>query len=566
MLAARLAIAEEMTAPGPRRTKNPRDVLALPPLLPRRKSCRIARTVSEDPPLPEMIFPDAVNNFLADGLNLESLDSVIAFHARMCNTEGCNGPCNHDGKIITGASFDSDDDEDDHGPSDHLDDEDDSMEPAPVTASKPALEAMIAELKEKCINTINDKFATFLASLRGDFIDRARTAVIGEKFYWCEGLCDYYTKSLMSGKTLEDVNRSKFPSSQFNDQILVRVAQMLATGIMFCNFRGECKRTPDGKNCMNPTPEEAIKIVEVINAFARLADTLRGAVVLQICGGKQASIVMLPKLKESMKASGIGIIILNENLLHMSHNGRINPRVFFTKELQQYLVYKDFHQLHLSILVRVAQMLATGIMFCNFRGECKRTPDGKNCMNPTPEEAIKIVEVINAFARLADTLRGAVVLQICGGKQASIVMLPKLKESMKASGIGIIILNENLLHMSHNGRINPRVFFTKELQQYLVYKDFHQLHLSLAKALKQLKTMGILEDSTITFSQMLEWAQPLDGIKDHSNTPAETTNAYDADYKKRCVIRGAKFSSFKATKVVAKSSGQSQCGLETCQE
>jgi hypothetical protein len=48
--------------------------------------------------------------------------------------------------------------------------------------------------------------------------------------------------------------------------------------------------------------------------------------------------------------------------------------------------------------------------------------------------------------------------------------------------------------------------------------------------------MGILEDSTITFSQMLEWAQPLNGIKDHSNTPAETTNAYDADCKKRCVI------------------------------
>jgi len=75
----------------------------------------------------------------------------------------------------------------------------------------------------------------------------------------------------------------------------------------------------------------------------------------------------------------------------------------------------------------------------------------------------------------------------------------------------------------------------------LVYKDFHQLHLSLAKALKHLKTMGILEDSTITFSQMLEWAQPLDGIKDHSKTPAETTNAYDADYKMRCVIRGANF-------------------------
>jgi hypothetical protein len=364
MLAARLAIAEEMTATGPRRAKNPRDDLAMPPLLPRRKSSPIARTVSEDPPLPEMIFPDAVHNFTP--------------HLQLC--------------MLCAPAFAPD-----------------SMDPAPVTASKPASEAMIAELKEKCINTINDKLATFPASLRGDFIERARTAVIGEKFYWCQGLCDYYTKSLMSGKTLEDFDRSKCPSALFNDQILVRIAQMLTTGIMFCNFRGECKRTPDGKNCMDSTPEEAIKIVEVIIAFARLADALRGAVVLQICGGKQASRVMLPKLKESMKASGVGIIILNENSLHMSHYGRINPRVFFTKELQQ----------------------------------------------------------------------------------------------------------------------------------YLVYKDFHQLHLSFAKALKQLKTMRILEDSTITFSQMLEWAQPLDGIKDHSNTPAETTNAYDADYKKRCVIRGA---------------------------
>jgi hypothetical protein len=48
MLAARSAIAEKMTDPGPRRAKNPRDDLAIPPLLPRQKSCRIARTVSDD--------------------------------------------------------------------------------------------------------------------------------------------------------------------------------------------------------------------------------------------------------------------------------------------------------------------------------------------------------------------------------------------------------------------------------------------------------------------------------------------------------------------------------------
>ncbi len=43
---------------------------------------------------------------------------------------------------------------------------------------------------------------------------------------------------------------------------------------------------------MDPTPEEAIEIVEVIIAFARLADALRGAVVLQFCGGKKASKVI----------------------------------------------------------------------------------------------------------------------------------------------------------------------------------------------------------------------------------------------------------------------------------
>jgi hypothetical protein len=48
MLAARSAIAEERTAPGSRRAKNPRDDLAIPPLLPQRKSSHIARTVSDD--------------------------------------------------------------------------------------------------------------------------------------------------------------------------------------------------------------------------------------------------------------------------------------------------------------------------------------------------------------------------------------------------------------------------------------------------------------------------------------------------------------------------------------
>ena len=83
----------------------------------------------------------------------------------------------------------------------------------------------------------------------------------------------------MSGETLEGVNRSKCPSTQFHDHIPVNIAQTLGTGIMFCNFRGKCKRKPDGKNCMDPTPDEAIEIVEFIIAFAILANAVLGAVL-----------------------------------------------------------------------------------------------------------------------------------------------------------------------------------------------------------------------------------------------------------------------------------------------
>ena len=119
------------------------------------------------------------------------------------------------------------------------------------------------------------------------------------------------------------------------------------------------------------------------------------------------------------------------------------------------------------------------------------------------------------------------------------VMLPMLKKSLQSSGIGIIVLNKDSLHMFHYRCINKRVFW-EDLQQYLVYMDFHQLYLLLVKSLEQLKTMNIW-DSTITFSQMLEWTKIFVGIKDHSNMPAETSNAYDAEYKKLCDILGANF-------------------------
>ena len=84
-----------------------------------------------------------------------------------------------------------------------LDDEDDLMEPASEG---------IEELKQQCIDAINNKPAAFLASLRYALIERVRNDV-GEIFYWCQGLCDYYTKSLMSGNTLKGIDREKCPSA-----------------------------------------------------------------------------------------------------------------------------------------------------------------------------------------------------------------------------------------------------------------------------------------------------------------------------------------------------------------
>jgi hypothetical protein len=127
------------------------------------------------------------------------------------------------------------------------------------------------------------------------------------------------------------------------DCVPEKIAHTLGIKITVWNIRGECKRTPDEKNCVDSKPEEAIKIVEIIIALARLADALRGAIVLQICGGNAASRVMLTDMNKRMESSGIRIMILNVKSLHMSKYGHINPRVFFTKDLQQYYVYMVFY-------------------------------------------------------------------------------------------------------------------------------------------------------------------------------------------------------------------------------
>jgi hypothetical protein len=85
---------------------------------------------------------------------------------------------------------------------------------------------------------------------------------------------------------------------------------------------------------------------------------------------------------------------------------------------------------------------------------------------------------------------------------------------------------------------------------------------SLVEVSNQLKTMGIL-DSTITFSQMLEWTHQLSGFEDHSHTSAETMNAYGADYKKRCCVKGANFHRSKRLKWLKNRLDELNVELET---
>jgi len=95
---------------------------------------------------------------------------------------------------------------------------------------------VITELKQLCINTMNDKLTAFPTSLRDALIERVRTAEMGGGIlYWYQGLCDYHEKSLMSGKTIESIDREKCPSTQFYDCVPENFAQTFKTEIIYAN-------------------------------------------------------------------------------------------------------------------------------------------------------------------------------------------------------------------------------------------------------------------------------------------------------------------------------------------
>ena len=258
MLAARLAIAEEMTAPGPRRAKNHRDDVAMPPLLPRRKSSR--RTVSEGAPGPrraknhrdDVAMPPllprrkssrrtvsegidlaatmqsstpgaGLRGFITDGsssmttmrlspLSCPGSTDRLSPAGSLLVSSGKGGDDRKDGAdLVTAAGFaakcddDGDDDDDDIGL---------------VSSSVGSL--------ERCLHTINTSLSLWSPESRNFLSDFAINIKPKKTIYWVQALCPNREKSLALGtRGLEGLDRASCPSANFNDRVLEPVAERL---------------------------------------------------------------------------------------------------------------------------------------------------------------------------------------------------------------------------------------------------------------------------------------------------------------------------------------------------
>jgi hypothetical protein len=182
MLAARLAIAEGMTAPGPRQTKYSRDVVDMPPLLPRQKSSR--RTVSEGIDLAATMqssSPACLPVVITDGSSSMTMSRSSPLSCpggtdgsspsgNLLVSSGKGGDDREDGAdLVTAAGFaaecgdDGDDNDDDIG----------------------LVSSSVSSLK-RCIYTINTSLSSWSQESRGFLAKLVRNIKEGQIIYWTQ--------------------------------------------------------------------------------------------------------------------------------------------------------------------------------------------------------------------------------------------------------------------------------------------------------------------------------------------------------------------------------------------
>jgi hypothetical protein len=149
--------------------------------------------------------------------------------------------------------------------------------------------------------------------------------------YWVQGLCPNCEKSLALGERgLEELDRAKCPSANFNDNVLEPVAARLRAKMVYCNIRDVCIQ--DGVNCLPATTEEAKRLAEVIGVIAKLAHQKKAKFIFQNCGWKSIKMTLIPKIKK-VESSAPTIVFVNEDSYHLSFYDYLCNRCFFTSDL-----------------------------------------------------------------------------------------------------------------------------------------------------------------------------------------------------------------------------------------
>ena len=145
-----------------------------------------------------------------------------------CTTDGSNGPCNHDNKSDIDALYDSDDS--------YMSSSGDSSWSCTLSGdcwwagqrywqcgwfNGACIRDFVPAGVRTCLGVGDCGAETKVHQCNKQYNccipGQSTFAKIGELFYWFQKLCDYYKKSLVSGKTLDGVNQLKCPSSQFHD-------------------------------------------------------------------------------------------------------------------------------------------------------------------------------------------------------------------------------------------------------------------------------------------------------------------------------------------------------------
>ena len=195
--------------------------------------------------------------------------------------------------------------------------------------------------------------------------------------------------------------------------------------------------------------------------------------------------------------------------------------------------------MHDCIIVPFIQKLGAVRGMENMRGLCERVNGDKNCASARAREADALVPVYIAIAKLVMRLNGVFVFHNVGGQSVNDTLVRKLMKSMKLAGVEIIFVNPDSFHFSFYGVISERTFFTKELQQSLIYQDLRQLFDDFNNVIDIVNRRrdASLFVKPLSFADMIKLTPSLPGAKDLSSKSKEELAALQAEYESLCLGR-----------------------------